>query len=379
MYILNKPVKVLHTEKLTSKKILLNFFLRNQFLWLILIIIFSYVFGLYNSILEIGMSVIFFQILFLTFSPYIIYILLNENSITPRYNKILIIQFDIPLCHNDKVSHIFNDEKRTIKVKKEVLAAYHASPADLKHKLTKILGISEISYLSAKEINLYHIIHEMAQRCKIDTPKITLLDTSIPNAAVIGFIPKTSLLLLSLRLISQYNEKDIQAVLAHEFSHLKHKDVIFIFSIGTIEYLLRLYLLMNKFILSLFGLWIILYIPIVITLFFLIVKIIELRSDIDAVKTMGSSSYLINVLSCIMPKSDANDIEHLLSWISWTTHPPIDFRLKLLERIDKDDNLRRKVFKSPLVYAFKLSITDFLNTLLRILAPNNRDYNNIRR
>ncbi len=96
-----------------------------------------------------------------------------------------------------------------------------------------LIGGSKIilNMANAKEITadddkeLYNIIEELSIASGLPIPKIYTIETSAMNAFATGMNPKKSIVAITSGLRKQLNRQEIQAVMAHEMSHVYNRDV----------------------------------------------------------------------------------------------------------------------------------------------------------
>lgn len=76
---------------------------------------------------------------------------------------------------------------------------------------------------------LFNIVDEMVIASGLGyTPKIYLIDASMPNAFAVGRKPETSAIGVTTGLMYRLNRDELQGVIAHEISHLKNHDSQFL-------------------------------------------------------------------------------------------------------------------------------------------------------
>jgi heat shock protein HtpX len=73
---------------------------------------------------------------------------------------------------------------------------------------------------------LENTVQNLAQRSGIPVPKIAVVPDRIPNAFVFGRTVSSATLAVHQGLLENFRPEEIQAVLAHEIGHLKHRDVV---------------------------------------------------------------------------------------------------------------------------------------------------------
>jgi heat shock protein HtpX len=92
-----------------------------------------------------------------------------------------------------------------------------------------------VRYVSEQEYPALHrMIFELAGDAGIPKPKIGIVRMPIPNAFAFGRWAKDGRVCVTEGIMNLLNEKELRAVLAHEISHLKNKDVAVITMISVI-------------------------------------------------------------------------------------------------------------------------------------------------
>lgn len=81
---------------------------------------------------------------------------------------------------------------------------------------------------------LHRMVTELARDANIPKPRIGIARIPIPNAFAFGRWAKDGRVCVTEGIMSLLNEKELRAVLAHEISHLKHRDVAIITMISVI-------------------------------------------------------------------------------------------------------------------------------------------------
>lgn len=90
---------------------------------------------------------------------------------------------------------------------KMVLKAYRAQPVD-------------------ETSRLYEIVDDLAKRADLPTPKVYVIATDVPNAFATGRNPSHAAVAVTEGLLDMLDEDEIRGVLAHEMSHILHRDIL---------------------------------------------------------------------------------------------------------------------------------------------------------
>jgi heat shock protein HtpX len=82
----------------------------------------------------------------------------------------------------------------------------------------------------AKEVSsdhrLYGIVKDLAYRAKIPMPKVYIIIAPSPNAFATGRNPRNAAVAATESLLDMLSEEEVQGVMAHELSHIKHRDTL---------------------------------------------------------------------------------------------------------------------------------------------------------
>jgi heat shock protein HtpX len=82
----------------------------------------------------------------------------------------------------------------------------------------------EVSEADAPE--LYSVVADLAQRARIPMPRVCLIPSPALNAFATGRNPKHAVVAVTQGLFSALNRAELTGVLAHELSHVRHRDIL---------------------------------------------------------------------------------------------------------------------------------------------------------
>ena len=72
---------------------------------------------------------------------------------------------------------------------------------------------------------VYNLVENLCISTGMTTPKINIIDDDSLNAFASGISPKTFSISLSKGIIEKLNDEELEAVIAHELTHIKNRDV----------------------------------------------------------------------------------------------------------------------------------------------------------
>jgi heat shock protein HtpX len=220
------------------------------------------------------------------------------------------------------------------------------------------MGARVVSPEQAPE--LHSLVDRLCQQADMTKPRVAFADTMVPNAFATGRSPDHSVIAVTRGLLNELEPKEVEAVLAHELSHVAHRDVTVMTVAGVTGVVASL--MMRAFLFSggrrggnnngvPIQLLLMLVGVVVYALSFLLIRVLsryrELAADRAAAMLTGSPSTLASALVKIsgqtqkMPQQDLRQsagAAHLAFFnvgSLFSTHPSLEKRLAQLEKISR--------------------------------------------
>ena len=248
--------------------------------------------------------------------------------------------------------------KKIPKIRKEIYETTVASDktidCETAGKVFANYGIDcEPEDFSIKKVNLFQIVKKASDNFGLPMPKIVVVNTIIPNAAAAGPSPGLGTIMVTTGIMTQLEEDELLSVIGHELSHLKSHDPMVLFSLSSVEYLLRFYVFW-PFLLSFGFLFFWVYFMVAIGLIYFFGKFLESRADLDSAKMIGQPKVMAEALRKIAFKrlfplykrEPAFRGYRRSEWLRFDPHPPAYFRIAQLEDLEEPEKIKHTFLKS---------------------------------
>jgi heat shock protein HtpX len=218
---------------------------------------------------------------------------------------------------------------------------------------------------------LHRIVDKLSAEAGIPKPRVAIVPTDVPNAFATGRSLHHSVIAVTNGLMSRLNDEEVEAVLAHELSHVRNRDVAVI-TIASFLATIASFLMNSALYGSMYGGYgggnrerqapitmILVFIVSAIVYFvgMILVRLLsryrEYAADRGSAIITGHPSHLISALMKIsgtmdrIPKRDLRAPEGMNQFFIvpqltgrslmelFSTHPPIEKRIQQLERMEQ--------------------------------------------
>jgi len=210
--------------------------------------------------------------------------------------------------------------------------------------------------------DLHQMINRLCAIADLPKPKIAIVKTAVPNAFATGRNQRNAVVAVTTGLMQQLNSAEIEAVLAHELTHVKNRDAM-VLTIASFISTLAYYLMLfggtgrrdrdsGNLVLVLIASYAVYFAS------FLLIRALsryrEFAADRGAAIITGKPSNLASALmkiSGIMPRIPTEDLRKveganaffIIPAVSGnsifkflSTHPPVEDRIAALQRIERE-------------------------------------------
>jgi heat shock protein HtpX len=96
----------------------------------------------------------------------------------------------------------------------------------------RMYGAQEVSRTQVPE--LWSMVSELAQRANLPMPRLYIIPEQAPNAFATGRNPEHAAVAVTAGLLDMMDRQELAGVLAHELSHVKHRDTLIMTIAGSL-------------------------------------------------------------------------------------------------------------------------------------------------
>ncbi|MEM2838798.1 MAG: M48 family metalloprotease [Thermoplasmata archaeon] len=312
---------------------MLNLFLLSIIIGVIIILIFG---------VNIGPIVLVVLIFAIVLSAGKIVALTSDWRITAEHPEVVIVKCKLDRAMIGSFMQTYGD--RLPSLKKNIYdfmteKRRQATPEEISNFFWKAGIVIPPDQIIVKRINVYGIVKKAADRFRAPVPTIMITKNPKPNAAATGVSKHLATIMITIGLLIQLDENEIELVVGHEMSHLRFGDPAILFTVFSCEYLARVYL----YYAVIAPIWP-LYLFFIFYVIFFVGKLLEARADLEAAyilrdpKTMATSLKKIGFRRLILDERFIEGKESTLEdWFAFDPHPPIGYRIRRLESLDMND------------------------------------------
>jgi heat shock protein HtpX len=220
---------------------------------------------------------------------------------------------------------------------------------------------------------LHDVVERLCAMADLPKPKVAVVDTDVPNAFATGRSPKHAAVAVTTGLWRRLDKQEIEAVLAHELSHVANRDVL-VMTVASFFAMLAALLTRFGLYAGMFGgfggnrnnnnnstpVWLIVLAVSVLTyvISFVLIRTIsryrEYAADRGSALITGAPEYLMSALQkissqiAVIPDRDLREVAGMNAFFIIPTtvkqrtaelfmdHPPLEKRLAALEKIARE-------------------------------------------
>ncbi|PKG32415.1 zinc metalloprotease HtpX [Methanoregula sp.] len=214
---------------------------------------------------------------------------------------------------------------------------------------------------------LHMMVQKLCREADLPMPRIAIMQSPVPNAFATGRSPKHAVVACTDSIMRLLNKEELEAVLAHELSHVKNRDILTM-TLASFIAMIASMIMQSFFFSALFGgnnrenggAWIVIWIVSIIVyaistlLILALSRYREFAADRGSAQITRNPRALISALNkisgridvippdakakveganafFIIPALSGNSIMELLS-----THPPLEKRIANLQKVEAE-------------------------------------------
>jgi heat shock protein HtpX len=190
---------------------------------------------------------------------------------------------------------------------------------------------------------VYGRVAGIARRFGLPVPKIVVTDQPLSNAAATGVSPGRATIQITAGSLEQLTDAQLDAVIGHEFGHLRGRDPVVLFGVNAVLYLGAVFLWLPVFLyLGLF------YVLLAFAVLYAVGKVLETRADTLSALVLDRPADLATALEVSAFEEEYLEersyAARVFGWLSLDSHPPLYFRVRRLFRIERGAEQVRHAF-----------------------------------
>ncbi len=221
-----------------------------------------------------------------------------------------------------------------------------------------------------EEPRLHETVSRLCAIADLPKPKIALVDSNVPNAFATGRSKESAVVAVTTSLKQKLSQSELEAVLAHELSHVKNRDMLVI-TIASFFSTVASFLVQNMLFFGLGGdrdrrgagaaiiIWIVSLIVWIVSylLIMALSRYREFAADRGSAVITGQPSHLASALMAIsgimerVPSRDLREVEGMNAFFIipaisgdsimnvFSTHPTVEARIRALEKMERSMEL----------------------------------------
>ncbi|MCC6224038.1 MAG: zinc metalloprotease HtpX [Thermoleophilia bacterium] len=212
--------------------------------------------------------------------------------------------------------------------------------------------------------DLHAMVERLSTMAGLPKPRVAVIDTDVPNAFATGRNPKHAAVAITRGLWQRLEPREVEAVLAHELAHIRHRDVA-IMTIASFFSMVAAMLMRFGLFAGLMGgnnrdqnaapVWLIMFLVSLLTyvvsyvLLMALSRYREYAADRGAAEITGEPEHLVGALRKIaermtqVPQRELRQAASLNAFFIlptvkelFSTHPPLERRIERLEALARE-------------------------------------------